>query len=107
MNANTAPLTPASDLPNAGDLARVAECCGCEGSRQNLGEFVLVTAIEPPINAICVYCLTSFAIVGALTSDGRRFNRAFLRRVPPLSDLQSIDICTELDAERSRDKVAA
>lgn len=92
-----------NELPNAGDLARVAECCGCEGSRLNLGEFVLVTKIESPIHAICVYCLTPFEIVGALTSDGRRFNRAFLRRVPPLSDLEAIDTPTE----QPREQVAA
>jgi superfamily II helicase len=100
----------ADELPNVGDLARVVRVCGCcDASRALLDRFVTVAEIRLPESAICGRCGKDFGVgeLAITEPDRMGFRRDALQRVPPLADLESIEIADELDAERSRERVTA
>lgn len=99
-----------ADLPKVGDLARVAdECCS---SRSVLNQIGHVDAIES-FASECADCgfpySGRFAHIPDLQTRpaGGWFPLHWLRRIPPLADLESIDIADELDTEHPREQVIA
>lgn len=96
-----------SQLPNAGDVARVVQVCGCcEKSLRLRDIFVTVTLIADAELVVCGHCYKSFPDVEmAFTDRGIVFMRRHLRRVPPLAELESIHIADEIESERPREKV--
>lgn len=100
------------ELPNPGDLAFVIRrvCCDKQSDAPFVGTPVRVTALFTfDADASCAYCGHEIkgSIEIAATTSRHAFPRANLRRIPPLSQLESVDIADELDAEKPRERVKA
>lgn len=108
------------DLPAVNDLARVVTRCNCPGDAP-LGWFGTVGALTSSVAFKCPSCNFECACAVAFVPDfsgkhalvaGREIvftgfiPRHWLRRVPPLSSLEAIDIHTELADERPREVMA-
>lgn len=94
------------ELPNAGDLAIVVHVCGCDANR-DMGRVVTVARLLLCGSTHIVRCATCHQPFGAVdcaicdTPEGAiLFVRSWLRRIPPLVELESIDIVTELEREQ-------
>lgn len=118
FSKTTATRGDAPDLPSANDLARVVTKCNCPGSPPP-GWIGTVERLLPSVDFRCSLCGFECECDAAFIPDfakkrlapGRVFTgyipRHWLRRIPPLSELESVDICDELDAERPRERVTA
>ncbi len=105
-------MTPLNQLPNPGDLAIVMRrvCCDKQPDARYVDLPVRVSEIYAiDADGTCAYCgyhLSGLVEIAA-TADGYAFLRANLRRIPPQSELESIDTVTEIERERPRERVAA
>lgn len=101
----------ADELPNVGDLARVVRTCECAVSQQFLGRYYTVTAdLGVHHNVVCHYCDRAFDPTHCVSVDSAPDStvpRSWLRRIPPLADLESADTITEIESERPRERVSA
>lgn len=92
-------------LPNVGDLARVVRLCDCGRTDFYIGKFLRVGLITDD-GAICGSCgnqVDGDCMTFEGAAEGQVYPRAWLRRVPPLSHLES----TDTPAVQPREKVAA
>lgn len=100
-----------ADLPNVGDLARVVmECCSSPTSLLNMiGRVAEIEKFETACDECGDVHRGPHARIPELaTSQGRDwFPLHWFRRVPPLEQLESVDIADELSAERPRERVSA
>lgn len=92
-----------ADLPNVGDLARVVRVCGCERSQRWLGRYGHVDSFRSVgiENIVCDRCDKPHDVAELALIRGYHYPRAWLARVPPLAELESVDIVTELEAEHA------
>jgi hypothetical protein len=85
------------ELPSAGDNAIVKRVCACGRLAHMVDVPVHVQMIVRATNAECDTCARNYGEIEVAICREHAFLRSWLRRMPPLSKLESIDICSELD----------